>query len=73
MPENTKNQDGNEIVKLRRQKLFDLQAEGKDPFRVTKFDQTHHSIDVRNNFDSLEVVPKHDDEGHTIACRQNHV
>ena len=67
MPENTKNQDGNEIVKLRRQKLFDLQAEGKDPFRVTKFDQTHHSIDVRNNFDSLEVVPKHDDEGHTIV------
>ena len=44
----------NEILKIRREKLAQLQAEGKDPFTITKFDVTHHSAEVRNNFEALE-------------------
>ena len=38
-----KKQDTNQLLKVRREKLADLQANGKDPFQITKFDQTHHS------------------------------
>ena len=47
-------QNLNEILKLRRVKLATLQAAGKDPFVITKFDQTHHSADIKANFDELE-------------------
>ena len=40
-------QDVSELLKIRRQKLADLQAAGKDPFRITKFDQTHHTDEVK--------------------------
>ena len=40
-----KKQDTNQLLKVRREKLADLQANGKDPFQITKFDQTHHSLD----------------------------
>ncbi len=46
--------DINEILKVRRDKLAALQAAGKDPFKITKFDVTHHSAEIRENFDSLE-------------------
>ena len=46
--------DINEILKVRREKLSALQAAGKDPFQITKFDVTHHSAEIRENFDSLE-------------------
>ena len=39
-----KKQDTNQLLKVRREKLADLQANGKDPFQITKFDQTHHSL-----------------------------
>ncbi len=47
-------QNLNEILKLRREKLALLQEMGKDPFVITKFDQTHHSTDIKSNYDELE-------------------
>ena len=41
-----KKQDINQLLKVRREKLADLQANGRDPFQITKFDQTHHSLEV---------------------------
>ena len=46
--------DTNEQVEIRKEKLETLKAAGKDPFVTTKFDATHHSVDIRNNFDDLE-------------------
>ncbi|MFQ6809959.1 MAG: lysine--tRNA ligase [Blautia sp.] len=50
----TQEQDLNQLLKVRREKLADLQANGKDPFQITKFDVTHHSMEVKNAFDELE-------------------
>lgn len=50
----TQEQDLNQLLKVRREKLADLQADGKDPFQITKFDVTHHSMEVKNAFDELE-------------------
>lgn len=47
-------QDPNEILKIRREKLADLQSAGKDPFKLTKFDVTDHSADIKSDFDSYE-------------------
>ena len=47
-------QDISEILKVRREKLKALQDAGKDPFVVTKFDVTHHTQDIKDNFDALE-------------------
>ncbi len=47
-------QNLNEILKLRREKLANLQNAGKDPFVITKFDQTHHSVEIKENYDELE-------------------
>ena len=47
-------QDIGELLKIRREKLANLQAEGNDPFVITKFDQTHHSAEVKENFEALE-------------------
>ena len=47
-------QDLNHLLQVRREKLANLQAEGKDPFQITKYDVTHHSMDIKNNFDELE-------------------
>ncbi len=44
----------NEILRLRREKLALLQESGKDPFVITKFDQSHHSADIKSNYDELE-------------------
>ena len=46
--------DTNEQVEIRKEKLETLKAAGKDPFVITKFDVTHHSVDIRNDFDNLE-------------------
>ena len=46
--------DLGEQQRIRQEKLKNLQAEGKDPFVITKYDQTHHSADVKENFDELE-------------------
>lgn len=47
-------QDVNELLQVRRNKLADLQARGKDPFQVMKYNVTHHSEDVKENFEQLE-------------------
>ena len=47
-------EDLNQLLKIRRDKLADLQAAGKNPFEITKCDVTHHSLDVKENYDELE-------------------
>ncbi|MBQ2418081.1 MAG: lysine--tRNA ligase, partial [Alistipes sp.] len=49
-----KEQDLNQLLKVRREKLAVLQENGKDPFQITKYDVTHHSMEVKNNFEELE-------------------
>jgi lysyl-tRNA synthetase class 2 len=51
---NVKEQDVNQLRKVRREKLANLQAEGKNPFIITKYDATHHAADIRDNYDELE-------------------
>ena len=48
-------QDLNQLLKVRREKLADLQANGKDPFQITKFNQTHHSLEVKNLYEAHEA------------------
>ena len=43
----------NELLKTRREKLFELQREGRDPFEVMSYDVTHHSIDIKSSFDTI--------------------
>ena len=50
-----KTQDTNQLLKVRREKLADLQANGKDPFQITKFDQTHHSLEVKSLYEAHEA------------------
>ena len=47
-------QDLNQLLKVRREKLSQLQEEGRDPFQITKYDVTHHSMEVKNAFEELE-------------------
>ena len=47
-------QDINQLIKVRHEKLQELQENGKDPFRITKFDVSHHSMEIKENYDSLE-------------------
>lgn len=51
---NNQQQDINQLLKVRRDKLASLQAEGKDPFVETKYDVSHKSAEVKENFDTLE-------------------
>lgn len=53
-PKNVQEQDINQLLKVRREKLAELQENGKDPFRITKFDVTHHSADIKEDYESLE-------------------
>lgn len=46
--------DLNQLRKVRREKLAELQQNGKDPFAITKYDQTHHSQEIKDHFDELE-------------------
>ena len=52
--QSTQEQDINQLLKVRRDKLKELQESGRDPFQITKYDVTHHSLDIKDNFDSLE-------------------
>lgn len=57
MDENTSSrqtQELSEILQIRRDKLSELQAAGKDPFLITKYDMTHHTSDIKDSFDELE-------------------
>ncbi len=50
-----KQQDVNQLLQIRREKLADLQAAGKDPFEITKYDVTHHSTDVKELYNVHEA------------------
>jgi lysyl-tRNA synthetase class 2 len=50
----TQQQDLGELLRIRREKLKALQDEGRDPFQITKFDVTHHTQDIKDNFDPME-------------------
>ena len=47
-------QDINQLLKVRREKLAELQAAGKDPFQITKYDVTAHSQEIKDQFDAME-------------------
>ncbi len=51
---NTQEQDLNQLLQVRRDKLATLQEAGKDPFKITKFDVTHHSTEIKENYAELE-------------------
>ena len=51
---NVQEQDLNQLRKVRREKLAELQGSGKDPFVIAKYDQTHHSVEVKENYEELE-------------------
>ena len=51
---NQQTQDLNQLLQVRRDKLKELQDAGKDPFVITKFDVSHHSQDIKDNFETLE-------------------
>ncbi len=51
---NTQQQDVNQLLQVRREKLAALQEAGKDPFQITKYDVTHHSQEIRDHYDELE-------------------
>ncbi len=52
---NGSNQDVNQLLKVRREKLAALQEAGKDPFQITKFDQTHHTDEARSLYEEHEA------------------
>lgn len=51
--QNQPEQNLNELLRIRREKLSDLQNAGKDPFVITKYDVTHHSADIKSDFEAL--------------------
>ena len=51
---NGQEQDLNHLRKVRREKLAELQANGQNPFEITKYEVTHHSQEVKDKFDELE-------------------
>ena len=56
---NAPEQDLSEILKVRREKLAALRAEGRDPFKETRFDVTHHAQDIKDNFDAPDEQTRH--------------
>ena len=52
--QNAQEQDINQLLKVRREKLAALQEKGKDPFQITRYDVTHHSLEIKDGFDTLE-------------------
>lgn len=51
---NVQEQDLNQLLQVRREKLANLQEAGKDPFKITKYDVTHHSTEIKENYAELE-------------------
>ncbi|MBQ2609889.1 MAG: lysine--tRNA ligase, partial [Butyrivibrio sp.] len=60
-------EDVGRLRQVRRDKLSELQAEGRDPFQIVKYDQTHHTKDIRDNFEALEFVVPVDEDGKAIT------
>ena len=57
---NGQEQDINQLLQVRRDKLAVLQEAGKDPFQITRYDVTHHSTEIRENFDAMVGVAMKD-------------
>ena len=55
MAQQTQEQDINHLLKVRREKLAELQQNGRDPFQITKFDQKHHSLEVKGLYEAHET------------------
>ena len=55
------------LLQVRRDKLKELQDAGKDPFQIVKYDQTHHTQEIRDNADKLETVLEVGEDGKTIT------
>ena len=51
---NVQEQDINQLIKVRQDKLKELQENGKDPFQITKYDVTNHSTDIKDNYEEME-------------------
>ncbi|MBQ4220108.1 MAG: lysine--tRNA ligase, partial [Butyrivibrio sp.] len=60
-------EDVGRLRQVRRDKLSELQAAGRDPFQIVKYDQTHHTQDIRDNFESLEFVAPVDADGKPVV------
>ena len=54
-PQQAQEQDLNQLLKVRREKLAALQEAGKDPFQITKYDQTHHTVDAKELYEAHEA------------------
>ena len=65
--QNAPAEDVGRLRQVRRDKLAELQAQGRDPFQIVKYDQTHHTQNIRDNFETLEFVPPVDEEGKAIV------
>ena len=46
--------DENHLIQIRKEKLFELQKNGQDPFTITKYDRTHTSKQIKDNYEELE-------------------
>ena len=64
--QNAPAEDVGRLRQVRRDKLSELQAAGKDPFKIVKYDQTHHTKDIRDNFEALEFTVPVDAEGKAV-------
>ena len=60
-------EDVGRLRQIRRDKLKELQAAGRDPFQIVKYDQTHHTQQVRDEFEKLEFVAPTDEEGKAVT------
>ncbi len=65
--QNAPAEDVGRLRQVRRDKLSELQAAGKDPFQIVKYDQTHHTQQIRDNFETLEFVAPVDEEGKAVV------
>ena len=52
--QDNRTQDMNQLLRIRREKLQELREQGKDPYRITKFDQTAHAEEIRSRYEEFE-------------------
>ena len=65
---NTQEPDMNQLRKVRREKLAELQQNGRDPFQITKFNQTHHSLEVKDLYEAHEAELLKDHQQPNVEC-----
>ena len=70
---NAQQEDVGRLRQVRRDKLSELQAQGRDPFQIVKYDQTHHTKDIRDNFETLEFVPPVGEDGKALVVPMSDV